>query len=572
MGRFFFGEFVWCISFGPLFASFFVPLHFPPWMSWHSEMLVAAGVMLACCALLAKRAAAGHALQTVELPHSVNMILFFPVLALLQWLFGQLPYGGDVLVIGFYAALCAGCLALGFASGGHSQSHKPCETLAWVLLVAGLGSTVIALVQVLDVWANSEWIVRGYIPRRPGANLAQPNHLALLLMMAMASLAYLNMCSNVLGRWVSILLFFLLAVGLAMTESRAGLLQLWVLAVLFSLKALSAESHFSASSGLSRWQVVSGTTLATALFVSYPTIFGLLNGVNGMVGRMTEGSMRFVVWPQLVEAVMLKPWLGWGMLQVGPAHNAVAHAYPEAEAFHYSHNIFLDLAIWLGLPAAVCLTLLAAVWLLRHLIKAQAASTVYALALVLILGVAATLEYPHTYAYFLAPVAFAMGVLERVHDAKILHISSVRVALASAVAVTGLMAWSAVEYLALEEDIRVVRFQASKIGSIPQGYEPPKTLWLTQLSALANNSRIKVTPNMTQPQLAALQNTALRYPWTATQSRYALALAMNGNLFEGQRQLHVMRAQHGTRIFLLVVDELNLQLKENNLGYKFAPI
>ena len=132
------------------------------------------------------------------------------------------------------------------------------------------------------------------------------------------------------------------------------------------------------------------------------------------------------------------------------------------------------------------------------------------------------------------------------------------------------MAWSAIEYFALEEDFRVVRFQTSRIGSTPQGYEVPTTVLLTQLSALANNSRIKITPTMTPEQLTALRNSALRYPWTATQSRYALALALNGNLAEGQRQLHVMRAQHGKPIFLRVVDELNLRLEENNSLSKFT--
>lgn len=571
-GRFFYDKFVWCIGFCALFVSFFVPLHFPPWLSWHSEMLVIAGVMLTCCAMLAKRVTSGRALQAVALPRSVVVFAALPAVMFLQWMFGQLPYGGDVLIIGFYAALCVVCLALGFESGNDLQRHNPCKVLAWILLAAGFGSTVIALVQVLDVWTGSQYIVRGYSPRRPGANLAQPNHLALLLTMAIASLAYIRMDSNFLGKWVSVVLFILLATGLAITESRAGLLQLWVLAVLFSLKSFPAEPNFSQALGLFRWQVASCVLLATGLFVGYPTVFGLLNGVEGTTGRMTEGSMRFVVWPQLVDAVMLRPWLGWGMLQVAPAHNAVAHAYPVTEAFHYSHNIFLDFAIWLGLPAAVCLSMLTAMWLLRHLVKAQAIRSVYALALILVFGIAATLEYQHAYTYFLAPAAFAMGVLERVHGAKQWEFFSARVALVAVVAMTGLMAWSAVEYFALEEDIRIVRFQASRIGSTPQGYEAPRTLLLTQLSALANNSRIKVMPDMTQTQLAALQNTALRYPWTATQSRYALALAMNGNISEGQRQLHVMRAQHGTRIFLLVVDELNLQLKATNSSDEFSSV
>lgn len=511
----------------------------------------------------------GQASKEIEFPRSVIVFLIFPVMAFLQWLCSQLPYGGDVLVVGFYAVMCVVCLAMGFASGGDSQLHRPCEMLALVLLAAGLGSVVIALVQVFDVWVGSEWIVRGYSVRRPGANLGQANHLALLLTMAMASLAYVNMCSNVLGRLVSTVLFILLAIGLAMTESRAGLLQLWVLTVLFSLKPLSAKSRCAPALGLSRWHVVCGSVFATAIFVSYGTVLGLLNG-GGVVGRINEGSMRFVVWPQLVEAIMQKPWLGWGMLQVGPAHNAVAHLYPVAEAFHYSHNIFLDLAIWVGLPAAVCFASLAAIWLLQHFKKAQTATTAYALSLVLVLGVASSLEYQYVYAYFLAPVVFVIGVLERLNGVKFWRFFSVRVALVLAATITGLMTWLAAEYFALEEDIRVARFQASRIGSTPQGYKSPTTLLLTQLSALANNSRIKVMPGMTQSQLAALRNTALRYPWTATQSRYALALAMNGNISEGQRQLYVMRTQYGAAIFLRVVDELNLQLEVVNSNYKFS--
>ena len=533
-------------------------------------MLVFAGVMLACCGLLFKLSVSGQAQCAIEIPRTIWFFLLLPALALLQWLFGQLPYGGDVLVIGFYALLCVGSLVLGFQSANNMQPHNPCDILAWVLLAAGVGSTFIALVQTLDVWTWSEWIVRGYSLRRPGANMAQPNHLALLLAMAVASLAYLNMRSTALGKWVSTLLFVLLAIGLAMTESRAGLLQWWVLAALFSVKAPAAETRAHQVLGLSRWRVAGGAVLTTALFVSYPTIFGLLSGVNGTVSRMSEGSMRFAVWPQLADAVLLKPWLGWGMLQVAAAHNAVAHAHPVAEAFHYSHNVFLDLAIWVGLPVAVCLCALAAVWLTRHLVKARTANAIYALALLLVVGVAAMLEYQYAYAYFLAPAAFAMGMLERVHGAAVWRFCSVRVAFVMTVAATGLMAWSAVEYVALEEDVRVARFQASKIGSTPQGYAAPTTWLLTQLSAVANNSRIKVTAAMPPEQLTALQNSALRYPWQATQSRYALALAMNGNLPEGQRQLRVMRALHGRAIFLRVVDELNLRLEENNWPDRFT--
>ena len=551
-----------------MLICFFIPLHFPPWMSWHSEMVVVAGVMLACIAVLCK-SFSGKSQRAVQLPRSVSALVLLPAFAFYQWWLGQLPYGGDVLVIGFYAALCVGCIALGYGSGDGLTPCNPCELLAWVLLTAGIGSTFIAMVQTLDVWTWSEWVVRGYSLRRPGANLGQPNHLALLLTMAMASLYYINLCNTVLGKWVSLLFFALLAVGLAMTESRAGLLQLWVIAGWLCVKRPVAQAPIAQATSLGRLQILAGAVFATALFLNYPAIFGMLTGLENTVGRMSEGSLRLVVWPQLLEAVMLKPWLGWGMLQVGPAHNTVAHAYPVAEAFHYSHNIFLDLAVWLGLPAAAVLSVLTGLWLLRHIKKAQDAKTVYALALLIALGVAGVFEFQHAYAYFLAPAAIAVGVLERAHGARVWHFLNVRVALAATVATACLMAWSAVEYFSLEEDIRVARFQVSRIGSTPPGYQAPTTMLLTQLSAVANNSRIQVTPNMPLEQLTALKNTALRYPWTATQSRYAMALALNGNITEAQRQLRVMRAQHGNAVFLRVVDELNTQLQEKNSAIRF---
>jgi hypothetical protein len=41
----------------------------------------------------------------------------------------------------------------------------------------------------------------------------------------------------------------------------------------------------------------------------------------------------------------------------------------------------------------------------------------------------------------------------------------------------------------------------------------------------------------------------LRYPWLATQYRYAVALALNGQPQEAIRQLQVIRAQRGDRLY-----------------------
>ena len=54
---------------------------------------------------------------------------------------------------------------------------------------------------------------------------------------------------------------------------------------------------------------------------------------------------------------------------------------------------------------------------------------------------------------------------------------------------------------------------------------------------------------MTADELSLAKNVALRYPWSATQNRYALSLALNGDAEEAVRQLRVMKAMHGEKAY-----------------------
>ncbi len=54
---------------------------------------------------------------------------------------------------------------------------------------------------------------------------------------------------------------------------------------------------------------------------------------------------------------------------------------------------------------------------------------------------------------------------------------------------------------------------------------------------------------MSADELALAREVALRFPWLATQNRYAQSLAFNGNPDEAMRQLRVMRALHGEKAY-----------------------
>ena len=61
-------------------------------------------------------------------------------------------------------------------------------------------------------------------------------------------------------------------------------------------------------------------------------------------------------------------------------------------------------------------------------------------------------------------------------------------------------------------------------------------------------TRTTPQPGMDAQELELLRKAAMRFPWTAIQGRYALAMALNGNVPEAQRQLKVIRAMHGQKM------------------------
>jgi hypothetical protein len=121
------------------------------------------------------------------------------------------------------------------------------------------------------------------------------------------------------------------------------------------------------------------------------------------------------------------------------------------------------------------------------------------------------------------------------------------------------MGWSVKEYLMIEEDFRVARFEAMRIGSRPLEYQSPRVTFFDQLGILLADARITPRRNMSPEDMQVVKGAALHYPWSATQYRYAVALALNGNPVEGRRQLAVIRRMWDPKVYAGItrkIDEL----------------
>jgi len=492
--------------------------------------------------------------RPLALPKFMWPLALLFVVVVLQTIAGTIVFSGDAWVLVFYLATCAFALSSGYVFGCERINDVPLQAsfqslslrFAMLLVLGGLCSIVVALGQVLDVWDNVMWVVHMPVLRRPGGNLGQPNQLATLILFSIASIVYLFE-SRWLRTFTALPVAAVLLFGLALTESRSGALGLSLMAAWWFLKRRRIGFALS-SRAVGLWLVY-----FACCFWFWPTFFNFIQegGWSDAVAVQvnTSAGTRLVVWPQLWVAVLQRPWFGWGLGEVSTAHNAVLHAYMESEPFTYAHNIVLDMAVGMGLPLTFLLVGAVVAWLWRRVRAANDLVSWYCLAIALPFGVHSMLEFPFAYAYLLFPVMFLLGVLE----ARLAPKSVVRIpwwsATVSWVLVSIAMAWSVVEYISIEEDFRVARFEFMRIGHTSGDYERPQIYMLTQLEALLEAARIEPAPKMALDQVELVRKVAMRYPWPATQKRYALSLALNDNPEEAIRQLKVMRAMHGEKAY-----------------------
>ena len=531
--------------------SWLMPLHFPPWVSWHAEIACfAAALLLSWWGLYREFGAGGQ--NFIRVPAPVLMFVALALLAVAQVVTGQMTFAGDALVFGFYMFLCVICIVAGYGFGAifrerssalKGSSHTDVlTTFAFVIVFGAFASAVIALAQVFEVSESDALIARMPGARRPGANMAQPNHLATLLVMGVASLSLLYERGK-LHAVSACLLVATLLIGVAATESRTGALSLFFMLIWWFAKKRVTGPKLAPSAA-----VAIGMGFA-ALFLSWPMFLYSVLGIDGAAQINTSAGTRFMVWSQLAEAVLLKPWAGWGIGQMVEAHNTVVHRYAYSEAFSYSHSILLDMALGVGLPMTLVIVATVGAWLWRRVLAVNDLASWYCLAGVLPIAVHSLLEFPFAYAYFLAPAMFLIGNLEALMGIRPAPKVRAWAVFPPMLVATALMAWSVIEYIAIEEDFRVVRFEALRIGKTAETHKKPEVFLLTQLDALLKGGRIVPKTGMTAEEMDLAKKAALRYPWTATQNRYALSLALNGQTQEAVRQIQVIRALHGESMY-----------------------
>ncbi len=542
-----------------LFLGWNAPNHYPPWPAFHLELFAGLGLCLLGAAsfagpLLARLAgkslpAADQPGQIVRLPLplSARIWLLAALWPVLQFLTGGLVFRGDALVGLLYGLGVVMSLYVGHLWAAQQGTSRVLQALWLTLVVAALAANGLAIVQWLRLTAPGWWAME-LIDHRPYANLAQPNHFGLLMVMAIIAVTALFEMGAVRQRWVQGLAVAFFGWGVLISQSRASTLALAALVVLWLLTRKRAPTR------LRLVDLAAAALLWMALILALEALQQLLFlSPASAVAAAPDGEPRQWIWLHYWAAILERPWGGYGFNQGVAAMAAVAAQVHPSRNVVFAHNMLLDLMTWIGIPLAVTMTVALFVWMLGWLRKVPdpllmtQRHGVFAIWLVLVTQ--SMLEFPYAHAYFLLPAALLAGAITAGPHQTVPRVTGaiprasrwVTALAAGATLLLGVTIW---EYFGIESDFRLLRFERANFSGNAE-HEPLQRPWvLDQLVALNASARLQIRPGMSVRELEQLAILARRFHILSTRLDYAKALALNGKLAQAQAELQIIRSVH----------------------------
>lgn len=520
-------------------AGLLAPNHYFPWPAFYNEAPVGVAFLpLAVYCLFFNK--------SPQLPRYIWLLVALPAVPILQWLFGLIHFGGDAWVTSLYllGAVIAYIVGHVLAASPACGARRLLRWLAWLLVIGTLISAVIALRQAFGL-SGALWEMELPTGTRPYANLGQPNQLATLLVLGVLSALYL-FANKDFGGAAFLVIALALGGAFAAAQSRAALLSVGMLGMWVYWRMPVAEPETRS--------VRRAALLALAGFVVlwffWPAFYDLCSVGGGTVSRGAGDRSRLLIWRQMMEAALREPVIGWGWGQASFAQLEVVDKFPNAVNIESSHNLFLDLLIWNGIPLGLLMVFMVLAWCWRHASRTQTVDSWFALALVGAVMVHAMLEFPLNYAYFLLPLSICAGVVDAAAAAGGRRQIFPKAVFASLIAGAAVLFFGIVtEYPVAETRIRQLRFESMGIAKRDSASEEDLAplRFLTQIQSFIEFARSRAVEGMSDEELERMRIVSHRFPFPPSLFRYSLALALNGRLDAASLEMQRLRHLHGEK-------------------------
>lgn len=500
--------------------AWLLPNHFPPWASFHSDAWMAAVTLAAAFYVISKGKGAFPL-------HGISSLVL--VLALVPWL----QYSAGMLTFASQAWLSSSYLlglAIALVIGAKWEQMTPLQAidgLAGAILIAAILSVGLALgswMGVIDVDVDT-YLSMGYSGGRQYANMGQPNLLASLLLWGLVSCLW-GSTRNAIGAKTALFACAFLVLGLTMTRSRMAYVAAATLVVLvWGFRGKWRSSYLP-------WA-------ATALFGLYLLFPVLLKQIDthilmddqygNYVRSISNGDIRLGAWKLFLYAALDKPWFGYGWTEVVSAQIHVGPAFSSLGGmFGQTHNILLDLIIWLGIPVGSGIILFMLSWLYTSLKNISSQEDVVLIMFVFVVGVHSMFEYPLQYAYFLIPTGIIVGVMNaRLHQ-KVLVYAKKWCVLGLWGGCSAILLCVTHDYLNIQASYNVLRFNSARIRYPFEGHSKvPSVYLLTQFRYWFEMAYSRPKEGMSEVELQHREEVTRAYPSTGALFELAVAYGKN---------------------------------------------
>lgn len=360
------------------------------WNELHQSIFAIAGALLFCISTK------NHNSTNLTTPVIIlfSIIFFSALLFLIDYKSGK--YISPLLISALYLNTSI-MLQLGI------QKAEKKVFLEFISLCATLTACMSFIIQ---VYQSKGWSGEFYpwmysfnpsLEGRPYANIGQPNILASIYITFLALLLWANKEGLLRLRF---LFFFgaFIAYGIALTQSRSAYLSLAVISIVMFLQ--KSGGH---------WQ----KTFFPFILLFTTASTHLVQISTGMSRNLTEdlNNNRFSIWLMAIDAIKESPWTGFGIHETARSSIAVIEKSQITNGLAaQSHNLFLDIFIWLGVPIGIIISSLILYVIFKIFYSCIKRDYFYPVAALSPLFIHSNLEYPLYYANNLVLFSLVLGL------------------------------------------------------------------------------------------------------------------------------------------------------------------
>lgn len=516
------------ISFFFFCLSILNPVHTLPWAGFFSEFLcfIASLLLLPC---LFK--------QDIKIPKITLPLLIISFIPLLQFLFGKIFY----FSIAFFSFTYLFYFWLMIVVGLNFSINKSNILnihffLAFFFLVVSIISSIFAIVQWLGLSSDSN-IIMNFSGNRPYANMAQPNHLATFLFFGLFSCWYLYE-KKVLNKFFISLLIFIFLFTIALTQARVA----WVIMIFSIIYLCFFNKKINLKLSKNYLFILVVFFIGSVCIIPYVNIFLLqsfdLVMTNSITERMSEKNGRIVIWNQMLNAIIQKPWLGYGWSQTTAAQYSVIDEIQGKEWVISAHNLMLDIIVWCGIPLGLIVICFILYLYVKIFLSVKKIEGIFCVLVISAIAVHSLLEFPIYYSYFMIPIGLLVGSsLKNVNYSffKIKPYTIIAIFLISLGGMVGVFQ----QYMKIEDNLFAGKLHA--MGNLRSEVKLPYHLFFFDFfDARARWLGLYPKMKVSDQKLIEANHMVKIYLKPYDLYKYAQLLAFNGKRKEAEKQLRIL--------------------------------